>query len=118
VETKEKGKKLENEDSSGSVGTKNEKKPEDEVISGNEARDPDESDATWRIQKYQMRWKHRDKLKQPSAWLGDEHINAAIDILWNFKLRHKRFQRGVYVTEQNKSITLLCLQQLYLRGNH
>jgi hypothetical protein len=55
VETKEKGKILEDEDSSGSVGTKKGKKPEDEDISGNEARDPDESDATWWIRKYQLR---------------------------------------------------------------
>ena len=46
VETKEKGKKLEDEDNSGSVKIKKRKKPEDEDISGNEARDPDESDAT------------------------------------------------------------------------
>jgi hypothetical protein len=49
VETKEKGKKLKDEDNSGSVRTKKWKKPEDENISGNEARDPDESDATWWI---------------------------------------------------------------------
>jgi hypothetical protein len=55
VETKEKGKKLEDEESSGSVRTKKQKKPEDEDISGNEARDPDESDATWWIRKYQLR---------------------------------------------------------------
>ena len=80
VETKEKGKKLEDKDSSGSVGSKKRKKPEDEDFSGNEARDPHESDATWWIRKYQLRWRHRDELKQPSAWLGDEHINSAIDI--------------------------------------
>ena len=67
METNENGKKLEDEDSSGSVGTKKWKKPEDEDISGNEARDSDEFDATWWIRKYQLRWRHRDELKQPSA---------------------------------------------------
>ena len=71
VETKEKGRKLEDEDNIGSVRTKKQKKPEDEDISGNEARNPDKYDATWWIREYQLRWRYRDELKQPDAWLED-----------------------------------------------
>ena len=50
--------------------------------------------------------------------MGDEHLNAAMDILWHSKLSHKGFQRSIYSTKQNKSVTHPCLQQLFVRGNH
>jgi hypothetical protein len=50
--------------------------------------------------------------------LDDEHLNAAMDILWYSKLNHKGFQRSIYSTKQNKSVTRPCLQQLFVRGNH
>lgn len=94
------------------------KKQEDVDTYESGGRDPDESDETYWIQKYSLLWKHKREVRNNTDWLGDEHMNAALDILWFTKLRKKGFQRGVYSTEQNKHIVQPCLQQLWLRRNH
>jgi hypothetical protein len=99
-------------------GNWKEHKIDEEEKNEGQGRDPDESDARYWIRKYQLEWKHKEELKQPDAWLGDEHLNAAMDILWHSKLNHKGFQRSVYSIEQNKSVTRPCLQQLFVRGNY